>query len=1062
MKLKLISLIIASISSINILANNDLLVNFQNPPKAARPQVWWHWMDGEVSLDGVRKDLLWLHNSGIAGVHQFDAGGVNMPRTGVQNRPYLSEPWKEAFRYALHLADSLGMDFTVASAPGWSSTGGPWVDREDAMKKLEWVSVDVNGGKIHTKLPALKKITGTYLDIEQKNDRVKIEPYGYDVAVIAVKRPEKDFSMEEMGAELSKNENFIQIKLKQDYTIKGYTLKISKTGYRSRSGKPSYIGNIEAGEDGIKWREVCKITASNLNYLSYDMPPTTARFFRINVDGLADAVLHSVTKVNHSQEQAGFCTQWDMDRYKTPASEDGIPLKDIVDLSAKMKPDGTLKCRLPRGRWRIYRFGASLTGKVNHPASPNATGLEVDKLDPQAWERYFRNYIELYREAAGGMLGKRGIRNMLVDSYEAGSATWTRNMAEEFEARRGYPLLPWLPALTGELIVGSEETDAFLWDWRKTLGELFNENYARIGNIIREYGMACTYIESHEGGRVFVGDGMDTKINAGVPMSAIWVTDTPNGSPIPSAISDIKESASVAHIFGQNIVAGESFTCDGSEKHAYTYCPENLKITADIAMLAGLNRFVIHESASQPSDSYLPGLGLFKYGQWFHRNETWALYAKYWTDYLARSSYLLQEGQAVADILVYYGEDTNATAQYAGESFSMLPQIPDGYNYDYANPNVLLQAVTPEEGKLKTSTGMCYSVLMLGGQNHSISLKMLRRLREIADAGIVICGPAPLRTSDMNASKAEFEELVFSIWKSGRINVVNDINEAVKLACPQADCICPQALDKGSHGLNSKNREMTPTGLGFVHRRNSRSDIYWLRNFTGSELSAEVKFRSTGKYAYLLNPENGSGAEIEIKNGSAKLLLSPSDAVFVILTDSKIDNLKPLIKYNKNVSQKLLGHWKVDFKQIGSVEISKTFDTLHSWTEEPEQEVKYYSGTVVYSIDFEVSKTVLGLSQEFRLNLGQVRNLAEIFINGKAAGVLWKAPFTSSDIKPLLVAGKNRLEVRVTNLWVNRMIGDRQPGIERPITSVHRFYTAHDPLLPSGLLGPVRLEGMIY
>lgn len=1062
MKPKSITLIIALLNSINILANNDLIKNFQNPPQSARPQVWWHWMDGEVSLDGIRKDFLWLHKSGIAGVHQFDAGGVNMPRTGVQNRPYLSETWKEAFRYALHLADSLGMDFTIASAPGWSSTGGPWVEKEDAMKKLEWVSVDVKGGKVHTKLPALRKATGTYLDLEQKNDRVKVEPYGYDVAVIAVKRPEKDFSMEEMGAKLTKNEKFIQIELKQDYNIKAYTLKISKTGYRSRSDKPSYIGNIEAGEDGSAWREVCKIATSNLNYLTYDMPPTKARFFRINVEGLLDASLHTVTKVNHAQEQAGFCTHWDMDRYKTPASEDGIPLKNIVDLSGKMKPDGTLKCRLPQGRWRIYRFGASLTGKVNHPASPNATGLEVDKLNPEAWERYFRNYLEMYREAAGGMMGKRGIRNLLVDSYEAGSATWTKDMAAEFEARRGYSLLPWLPALTGEVIIGSGQTDAFLWDWRKTLGELFNENYARIGRIIGEYGMDCSYIESHEGGRVFVGDGMDTKIHAGVPMSAIWVTDTPNGSPIPSAISDIRESASVAHIFGQNIVAGESFTCDGNERHAYTYCPENLKISADIAMLAGLNRFVIHESASQPSDDYLPGLGLFKYGQWFHRNETWAPYAKHWTDYLARSSYLLQEGRAVADILVYYGEDTNVTAQYAGESFSMLPQIPEGYNYDYANPTVLLQAVTPEDGKLKTSTGMCYSVLMLGGQNHTASLKILHRLREMADAGVVICGPAPLRTNDMNASKEEFEQLISSIWKSGRKNVVNDINEAVQLACPQADCICPEALGKGSRGLNSKNREMNPTGLGFVHRKNSSSDIYWLRNFTGAGLNAKVNFRSGGKRAYLLNPENGKGFEIEIENGSAKLCLSPSDAVFVVITDSGIEGLKPLTEYNKNVSQTIHSTWKVDFKQRGAVEISKSFDKLHSWTEDSEQEVKYYSGTAVYSCDFEVSKTVLGLSKEFRLNLGQVKNIAEIFINGRAAGVLWKSPFISSDIKPLLMAGKNKLEVRVTNLWVNRMIGDRQQGITKPVTSVRRFYTASDPLLPSGLLGPVKLEGMTY
>ena len=263
----------------------------------------------------------------------------------------------------------------------------------------------------------------------------------------------------------------------------------------------------------------------------------------------------------------------------------------------------------------------------------------------------------MYRDAAGGMLGEKGITHMLVDSYEAGPATWTPSLPEEFKTRRGYDLFPWMPVLTGQIIESSARSEQFLRDWRQTIGELFTENYNRLNEIIAEYGMKGTYIESHETGRAFQGDGMDAKKNASVPMSAIWMTNSFSGSMLASAISDIRESASVAHIYGQNICAAESFTVNGDGKCAYTYYPGNIKMIADAAMASGLNRFVIHDSASQPSDDYLPGLGLFKYGQWFHRNETWAPYAKVWTDYLARSCQMMQTGRNVADILLFYNKN---------------------------------------------------------------------------------------------------------------------------------------------------------------------------------------------------------------------------------------------------------------------------------------------------------------------------------------------------------------------------------------------------------------------
>ena len=182
---------------------------------------------------------------------------------------------------------------------------------------------------------------------------------------------------------------------------------------------------------------------------------------------------------------------------------------------------------------------------------------------------HFHSYIDLYKDAAGGMVGQRGIQYILTDSYEAEQMTWTRNMAAEFSKRKGYDLLRWLPALTGEIMETSEKTEAFLWDWRDVIGDLFAENYCRINDIVKEYDMRGRYTESHELGRLFVGDGMDIKMTATVPMSAIWMENTPTGHRISFARMDIMESASTAHIFGQNIAAAESFTVSGIKGRAY-------------------------------------------------------------------------------------------------------------------------------------------------------------------------------------------------------------------------------------------------------------------------------------------------------------------------------------------------------------------------------------------------------------------------------------------------------------------------------------------------------------
>lgn len=1057
-----------------------LIEGFQNPPREAMPYVWWHWMDVNVTKDGIVKDLTWMHESGIAGFHQFDAGGVNMPRAVKVKPDYLSREWASLLQYALHVADSLGMDVTVASAPGWSSTGGPWVKPQDAMQKLEWKTVDLvsKGKTLSVRLPELDHVVGPYQDVYQPNDRIEVKPYGEELAVLAVKLSSDELPMEEICSSVITTDSLITCALNEPQTIKAITLR---TGYRSsrpRRGEPNCKNFLEYSRDGVNWKQVCPVRPSQSEYQTINIPATKAGWFRVRGEQLKSLELHTVAKIENAPEKAGFQSTYDTWKYDTPSSSSPAKKGSVVDLTDMVSADGTLLCSLPKGRWRIYRFGTSITGKVNHPASPEATGLEVDKLDPVKWTNYLHTYLDLYKESAGGKLGSEGIRRLLIDSYEAGSQTWTPRMEEQFKARRGYDLRPWLPVLTGEIVGSSELSERFLWDWRMTIGELYAENYSRATAIAREYGMLGTYIESHEGGRAFIGDGMDAKKDAEIPMSAIWVHDSPVGSTIPQAIADIRESASVGHIYGKKIIAAESFTAEGSHNKAYTYVPENLKYTADIGLSAGLTRFVIHESAAQPNDSYLPGLGLYRYGQWFHRNETWAGYAGLWTAYLGRSCYLLQQGKSVADILVFYGEDTNVTAQFGGEYTDFLPQVPTGFEYDFASPNVLYSAIQPANGKAVSLTGNSYSIICLAPGCRRMSVRMLSRLKEFADAGVVICGDAPKVCASLADDPSEFSRLVKDIWGRKRVNVVSSIDRGVKVAGLEPDmeytlkagakplCEGPEpGVAEPVRPFITDDCEMY-RDVRYVHRAiDGGKDIYWVRNFTGSPADVKFSFRAARKFAAVLNPEDGSSYALPCETvgnrTSLSLSMSPTDAMFIILSDSS-EGMPQNGRESRTSTplKKIEGTWEVVFAQKGGKTAHEDFQTLHSWTESANPVVKYFSGTAIYNIKFEMSTGEIESSPMITLDLGQVKNIAEVVVNDHDAGVLWKAPFVTGDIKPYLVQGTNELKIRVTNVWVNRMIGDRQPGEKNRVTKVTRFYGAGAPLLPSGLLTDVTINSV--
>lgn len=1007
-----------------------LMAGFQNPPQDARPQVWWHWMDGNVTKEGIRKDLEWMHESGIAGVHIFNAG-IEMEPIVDHRLVYMHDDWKDAFRYAVALADSLGMEVTIASSPGWSCMGGPWVEPADAMKKLVWRSVIVEGGtSVDLTLPDGYSIAGRYLNNPDGDIQ---KPFYEDIAVVAVKLEDSDRSLAELGARLTSSsgkaslpamedddyatfsdESWIQYEFPSQQTFRNVTLADNRPRRQWANAPGDTTAVLSGSIDGIHYFDIVTIPSSTSSIQTVTFEPVSARFFRLEYKGSASRVyefqLKSSARVNHASEKAAFAAPHDLAEYPTPA---GISASRTVVLSDRFK-DGRLVWDAPEGRWKIYRFGYSLTGKKNTPAPEEATGLEVDKLDPDAWNRYFHTYLDMCREAAGGLMGERGIRNLLTDSYEAGQENWTPDLAEQFFKRRGYELVPWLPALAGEVLMDSESTEGFLFDFRKTLGELVAENYDRLNDIIREYGLKGRWTESHENGRVYVVDGMDVKRTAMVPMSAFWKPGRESGgSTIPMGIADIRESASVAHLYGQKYVAAESFTTIGTGGQAYSFCPENLKPVLDMEFAHGLNRLVVHESAHQPDDVHVPGLGLLKYGQWFNRHDTWAPLARHWMDYAARSSYMLQQGRYVADILFYYGEDSNVTAQYG---FG-LPDVPDGYAFDFISPSALTSLLNlGRDGRLTVPGGMEYSVLVLDRNCGRMSPEVIEKLRDLASGGarIVTNGWADLEGRNMFDS-----------------------------------------LEKALEGVPADYE--TDEALGFVHRDLGNIQVWWVSNPSDDALSATVSFNVHGLKPQLWDPVTGLVSDVSYRMSGDRtevdLDLVQHDAVFVVFS-GKCDDSNVVAKPVTVDDIAVHGPWHLSFESRFATPGDIDMAELESLPLNADDDVRYFSGTASYTAEFNFSHEE---GTSVILNLGDVRNIAQVSINGNEPATLWKAPFVC-DVTDHLVDGLNNIEVRVTNLWPNRLIGDLQPGAARHTYTGMQFYEASSPLLPSGLLGPVRLE----
>jgi hypothetical protein len=1064
---------------------------FKNPPESAKPRTWWHWTNSNITKEGITKDLEWMKRAGIGGMQLADVAS-GQGQVVDKKIIFMSPEWLDAVRHAASEANRLNLEMAIFSSAGWSLTGGPWVKPEQAMKKLVWSEINVKGPvNYNGKLPSPPSVEGPIRNLARSARVLDSDPKYYkDCIVLAFPTSPYETNVNQVipavttsagviNADALQDEDlntsqtirsgkdrktvWIQYSFEQPFTARALTLA-------NRAGIP--VGRLAVSDNGNDFRTVAVLPGAQLyragKVETISFPEISGKYFRLEFTGapmkpaevmaeintLPDSVysfseikLHTGARINRWEDKAGFYHLFNYEPVESSEnySSGGIDPAAVIDLTSKMLPDGSLKWNVPPGNWTIMRFGYSLTGSKNRPAVAAGSGYEVDKLSREHTTAYIKNYTSPIASALGSLYGK-SLQSVMIDSWEAGMQNWTDSMLTEFKNRRGYDLTPYLPCLSGNIMGNSEISDRVLWDFRRTLADMFAENhFGVLTDYLNKQGIK-TYGEVSGVSLEILEDALLCKKFVDIPMGEFWYRAL---HPELMYYQDVRGAASASHIYGKNLVAAESFTGGGFES------PFTLKKIGDYWFTQGINRFVFHTSAHQPLDTK-PGNTMV--GTHINRNITWAELANPFMTYLARNSYMLQQGKFVADLAYLLDEGAPSTMPIWGTGLNPAP--PEGFDYDYINADVLVNrmSVSPD-GRLILPDGMSYAVLVLPNTGR-MTLSVLKKINELVKAGATVIGPKPERTPGYSGypdSEKKLKALVSDIWGDldgvsrtrrvygkGKVIWGTPVKNVLMISGIMPDIEYGKPLD---------------SKIDWIHRKTGEADFYFIVNSSDSLIETGIRFRMTGKEAEIWDPATGkqmpSSYSISGKRTTVPVRLAGRQSAYIVFRNNTNILSRTVIRNAPVSTATLTGPWEITFSPgLGAPE-KIILDTLESWTLNKDDGVKYFSGTAVYTKMFNMTKSFLQPGKKFILDLGKVGDIAEVKINGTSAGILWNAPF-QADITGLIRNGSNRVDIAVTNEWTNRLTGDMKAAPGKKILNSPLFVRG-TVLNQSGLLGPVKI-----
>lgn len=794
-------------------------------------------------------------------------------------------------------------------------------------------------------------------------------------------------------------------------------------------------------------------------------------------------------------------------------------IEKIIDISKRMDNSGKIVWSVPKGEYTIYRFGHTSTGKETHPKPGDFRSLEADKLSESTMKYHADNVLAPLISNLGNHVGKT-FRHVVFDSYEAGKQNWTNRMMQEFKRRKGYDMTKWLPAITGLQISGKDSTIRFLNDFKSVVADMLSEyGYGVPANIFRKKGLQV-YIEPY-GGDIHLSDV--TK-HADIPMTEFWTNSK-------SAISNVAKSGNP---YSFDIISAEAFT-GWPTLSMWSETPGMMKAPGDRAFaLSGVNRMVLHGWVHQPfSDNIKPGLCMSWWGTHFGRNQTWHKYSSDWLTYLSRCQYLLQSSKEAVNILTLGKYPISLDIPAAG---------------DLISDNSLINDIVVSGNKIKVKNSNRKYFLLILPESDTMKISVLKAVEKLVKKGAIVYGPKPLVPEGLNSANTDFSAIANKVW--GKVDgVLVKSNSYGK-----GKIIYGYDLAEIEENLNLPKDRIHVIGdngdkLYWCHKMTDDSQhLYFFANNDRYDLILTADLAIMGMEPELWYPATGEIRRLgewslEGERMNVKLKLKGNESVFLVFrnkvnnsgfssfVNSQVDenqyNLEQLTgnkwgirtseeglfeikKTDRSLLKALVSDiptetiideiWNVNFRPAtAEKDFNKNLTKLESWTKSDDERVKYFSGTAVYNTTFDISTEKISDNIFAKLDLGNVKDVAEVLINGKKVAVLWHYPYVC-DITNYLIEGKNRLEIAVTNTWANRLIGDEshendcewgeerffhrldeqgrkpfvgknlktlpswllkdedRPSKKRTTFSSWNYFTQVSPLLESGLLDQVKIK----
>jgi len=1081
--------------------------DFLNPPPESRPGCYWYWINDNISKEGITKDLEAMARVGIGRAyigHIFNRKAKT--DTPVGDVQFMTDAWWEAVQWAVKEGDRCGVEIGFFNSPGWSQSGGPWIKPSQSMRYLAHSeTVITGGGEIDQVIPAPEvttfpsaggaRPTATGPKFTEKDFQ--------DVRVIAFRRPEtegKDIDMKEVTVTSWKNienveklfdgseETFTTFAGKKELVIDLTLPEMSaaKSGVQSVSIKPLSYGytlrcRVESSSDGKKYRQIADYSeerghqgAKNKDAILIPFAETKDRYLRLKfhvnravkfaeISLSRRAVLGNYVRKQLGETSPSTRPAWDSYMWggqSEPVAGSAVVSGDVVDLTGKMDADGRLRWDAPAGEWVVLRMGMIPIGTQCNPSSPESRGLEVDKMSKEHVRSLFDGMVgEFLRRTP--VKDRKAFKYVIADSYETGPQNWTDGFVEKFEGRFGYSPERFMPVLTGRVVDSPEVSTRFLWDMRRLIVESIAYDYVGgLRQVCNKNGLTV-WLENY-GHWGFPSEFLLYGSQTNQVGAEFWA----NNNPLNNV--ECRAAASCAHTYAKKSVYAEAFTANVNFKFSLA----SLKNWCDWSYAAGVNHLILHVYIHQP-DEKVPGI-IQWFGTAFNRHNTWFEQSKAFIDYTRRSTVLLKAGLPAMDVAYYIGE--NAPAMTGPRD----PGLPDGYDYDYINSDVLINRTSVKDGRIVVKNGPSYAVLVLPKQK-VMRPEVAGALKRLVGKGATVIGPKPSVSPSLEnypACDENLRNIAEKVWgdvdgkdvkthKYGKGYVYdgvslddvlagNGIEQDVKVISD--DKLRCSAAGGGRIGINNEG------GIVYKHRAGKKTDIYFLANTSNKPVDFTASLRLAGRKPSLWDAVDGTiieAAAFSQKDGRTliPLHLEASESIFVVF-DGKIGkNARGPAKSNtpdyKTIAT-LDDEWVVRFNGQGAPE-NIMFDTLSDWSKHANDGIKYYAGTAVYEKSFTLTKPEA--DKPIILELGEVGVIATVFVNGKEAGTVWTTPW-EIDITNFARSGKNDLQIRVTNTWNNRLIADSKLPKEQRQTYVSQPYRfkANAPLSKGGLFGPVKIK----